>query len=84
MTQTTFETFNVPAMNAAIQAVLFLCASRRTLGIVMYSGDGVSHTAIPALPFIVHAKRIVALAHNCNDFFFCGLKADFTSRFTRF
>ena len=44
MTQTTLETFNVPAINMAIQTVLSLCASRRTPGIVMYSGDGVSHT----------------------------------------
>ena len=44
MTQTTFETFNVPAMYVAIQAVLSLYASGRTTGIVMDSGDGVSHT----------------------------------------
>merc|ERR1711894_500432 len=37
-------TFNVPAMYVAIQAVLSLYASGRTTGIVMDSGDGVSHT----------------------------------------
>merc|ERR1712127_345127 len=38
-----FETFNSPAMYVAIQAVLSLYASGRTTGIVMDSGDGVSH-----------------------------------------
>merc|ERR1712048_502730 len=44
MAQIMFEAFNVPKMYIQIQAVLSLYASGRTTGIVLDSGDGVSHT----------------------------------------
>ncbi|CAI5463478.1 unnamed protein product [Closterium sp. Yama58-4] len=46
MTQVMFETFNVPAMYVANQAVLTLYSSGRSTGIVLASGDGVS-SAVP-------------------------------------
>ncbi|XP_032652946.1 actin, cytoplasmic type 5-like [Chelonoidis abingdonii] len=39
-----FETFNIPTMYVAIQVMLSLYASGHTTGIVMDSGDGVTHT----------------------------------------
>ncbi|KAM8927511.1 actin-5-like [Pelodytes ibericus] len=44
MTELMFESFKVPAMYVALQATLALYASARTTGIVMDSGDGVTHT----------------------------------------
>jgi len=43
MTQIMFETFDVPQLYVAIQAVLSLYASGRTTGMVLDCGDGVSH-----------------------------------------
>ncbi|KAI9356730.1 actin-like protein [Zopfochytrium polystomum] len=58
-----FETFNVPALFVSIQAVLALYASGRTTGVVLDSGDGVTHS-VPvyegfALP---HAIRRIDIA----------------------
>ena len=44
MVQIIFESFNSPAMYLGNQAVLSLYASGRTTGIVLDSGDGVTHT----------------------------------------
>ena len=58
-----FETFNVPAMHVAMQAVLSLYASGRTTGIVFDSGDAASH-AVPIFEghFIPHAILRLDLA----------------------
>ncbi|MCJ1225932.1 Actin-like protein [Toensbergia leucococca] len=55
--QILFETFNVPALFTSIQAVLSLYASGRTTGIVLDSGDGVSH-AVPVYEGFAMPSRI--------------------------
>ncbi|KAI3506423.1 hypothetical protein L1887_28781 [Cichorium endivia] len=47
MTQIMFETFNVPAMYIAVGAVLSLYASGRMTGLMLDSGEGVTHTHHP-------------------------------------
>lgn len=43
MCQVLFETFGVPCVYVSVQAVLALYASGRTTGVVVDSGDGVTH-----------------------------------------
>ena len=39
-----FETFKTPAMHVAMQAILSAYVVGRTAGLILDSGDGVSHT----------------------------------------
>eukprot|EP00917_Polyrhabdina_sp_WS-2016_P027047 GHVP01057855.1.p1 GENE.GHVP01057855.1~~GHVP01057855.1.p1 ORF type:complete len:377 (-),score=57.08 GHVP01057855.1:42-1172(-) len=58
-----FETFNTPATFIQIQAVLSLYSSGRTTGLVLDSGDGVSHTVPIFEGFAVpHAVQRLDLA----------------------
>lgn len=57
-----FEKFNVPQFYLAIQAVLALFSSGRTTGVVIDSGDSVTHT-VPifegyALPHAIQKLEI--------------------------
>ncbi|KAH8835740.1 actin-related protein [Flagelloscypha sp. PMI_526] len=58
-----FDTFNVPALFTSVQAVLSLYSSGRTTGIVLDSGDGVTH-AVPVFEgfSMPHAIRRVDVA----------------------
>ncbi len=75
MTQIMFETFNVPAMYVAIQAVLSLYASGRTTGkrTCCNLSGGYTHTAFkatviiylwPTKPVLSHWCIFVAIANN--------------------
>ena len=63
MTQIMFDTYNAPAVYVAIQAVLSMYASGSTIGIVLDSGDGVTH-AVPVYEgfSMTHAIQRIDLA----------------------
>ena len=68
--QVFFETFNVPALYMSVQAILSLYSSGRTTGVVLDSGDGVTH-AVPvyegfSLPHAV--KRIDVAGRDVSDY----------------
>ena len=44
MTEMMFETFNVPSFYVGVQSVLALYATGRTTGVIVESGEGVTHT----------------------------------------
>ena len=66
MTQIMFETFNTPAMYVSLQTVLSLYASGRTTGIVVDSGEGVSHT-VPVVEGYALSHAILRLEVAGND-----------------
>ena len=63
MTQIMFEVFNVPCLYVSVQAVMALYASGRCTGVVLDSGEGVSHT-VPIFEgyAIPHAIQKILLA----------------------
>jgi len=63
MTQIMFEVFNVPCLYVNVQAVLALYSSGRTTGVVLDSGEGISHT-VPIYEgyAIPHAIQKILLA----------------------
>ena len=66
MVQIMFETFGVPNTYVAIQAVMSLYAAGRTTGLVVDSGDGVTHT-VPVFEgyAVPHAVEKMDIAGRC-------------------
>ncbi|KAJ0522377.1 putative Actin family, ATPase, nucleotide binding domain-containing protein [Helianthus annuus] len=66
LTRIMFETFNVPAMYVASQVVLSLYTSGHLTGIVLDSGDGVSHT-VPIYKGYARSHAILCLDFACRN-----------------
>lgn len=73
-----FETFEVPAFYVFTQAVLALYASGRTTGVVMDSGDGVTHVVVVFDGYnIEHAvSRVDIAGRNLTTYLMNGLAED--------
>jgi actin, other eukaryote len=83
MTQIMFETFNVPAIYVAIPAVLSLYSAGRTTGIVVDSGDGITHTAPIYEGFLIpHAVSKLAIAGRDLTTFLAKLLLERSYKFT--
>uniref|UniRef100_A0A6B2L9C3 Actin n=1 Tax=Arcella intermedia TaxID=1963864 RepID=A0A6B2L9C3_9EUKA len=67
MTQIMFETFNIPSLYIANQAVLGLYCSGRLTGIILDIGEGACHT-VP-----IYEGHAIPHATNCLDFSGCDL-----------
>ena len=74
MTQTSFETLNVPAMHMASQSVLYV--SGLTTGIAMDSGDGVSHRVPIYESYTLHHAILRWLGRDFTEY----LMENFTER----
>lgn len=81
-----FETFNVPGLYIAVQAVLALAASwasrpveERTLtGVVIDSGDGVTHV-IPVVSFLINFRSLLVSLMLLNNFRLKATSSDHAS-----